>query len=158
MQPSKRIWFNSCFAEDVDAKTMVSAALRCIRNIKKQQKKATQAVQKCQSELNNRNTIKKNVATSSNRINKFLLVTVVVLLVAAEETDTKKCFFRLNKIISIFFHFVISLKAFVDDDCGTWSECTKRLDETTAHKPAKCLTIPVGLFFFSLSSVSCESF
>lgn len=82
-----------------------------MRNFKKPlaSKNLTRAVRKCQSELNNRNTIKKaNVATSSNRINKFLLVTVVV-------GESRK---KLNKII-LLFHSVILLKAFADDDCGT---------------------------------------
>lgn len=78
--------------------------LRCIWNFKKlslsgdSSGKNTQirpkAVQKCQSKLNKRNTIKRmNVATSSNRINKLLLVTVVAVQRHKKE----------NKIISFSF-------------------------------------------------------
>lgn len=88
-----------CYGKNKDNGISWKKALRCIRNFKKQ----TQAVQKRHSELNNRNTIKKNVATSSNRINKFLLVTVVV---AAAERH-KKCFFRLNKIIFFLFCYFV---------------------------------------------------
>lgn len=82
----------------------------------------TEAVLKCQSKFNKRNTIKKRMLQPR----RIELINFYWWLLLLNRHNKKKCFFRLNKIIIFSFHFVISLKAFVDDDCGTWSECTKR--------------------------------